>query len=119
MRLWSFHPKYLDPKGLVALWREALLAQQVLRGKTKGYKHHPQLDCFKRQIDPLASVATYLVEICQEAKKRRYNFDASKIDTRLAMGPIQVTKGQLIYEWELFKSKLAARDPLVQQQMTF
>jgi hypothetical protein len=43
MRLWSLHPQYLDPQGLVALWREALLAQAVLRGKTRGYKHHPQL----------------------------------------------------------------------------
>ncbi|HEU5178767.1 MAG TPA: pyrimidine dimer DNA glycosylase/endonuclease V, partial [Burkholderiales bacterium] len=32
MRLWSLHPKYLDARGLVALWREALLAQAVLRG---------------------------------------------------------------------------------------
>lgn len=23
MRLWSSHPKYLDAKGIVALWREA------------------------------------------------------------------------------------------------
>jgi len=30
MRLWSLHPRYLDAKGLVALWREGLLAQKVL-----------------------------------------------------------------------------------------
>ena len=41
MKLWSIHPKYLDAKGLVALWREALLAQKVLDGKTEGYKNHP------------------------------------------------------------------------------
>lgn len=35
MRLWTLHPKYLDTKGLVALWREALLAQKVLQGKQK------------------------------------------------------------------------------------
>jgi carboxyl-terminal processing protease len=29
MRLWSLHPKYLDAQGLVALWREALLAKAV------------------------------------------------------------------------------------------
>ncbi len=34
MRLWTLHPKYLDPRGLVALWREALFAQAVLRGWT-------------------------------------------------------------------------------------
>ena len=48
MRLWSVHPKYLDSKGLVALWREALLAKQVLEGGTKGYRNHPQLDRFKK-----------------------------------------------------------------------
>ena len=37
MRLWTLHPKYLDPQGLVALWREALLARAVLQGKTRGY----------------------------------------------------------------------------------
>jgi hypothetical protein len=43
MRLWSVHPKYLDARGLVALWREGLLAQAVLRGRTSGYVRHPQL----------------------------------------------------------------------------
>ena len=27
MRLWSLHPKHLDPQGLVARWREGLLAR--------------------------------------------------------------------------------------------
>ena len=49
MRLWSVHPKYLDARGLVALWREALLAQAVLRGRTNGYVHHPQLQRFRTQ----------------------------------------------------------------------
>lgn len=111
MRIWSFHPKYLDTKGLVALWRETLLAQKVLKGETKGYKNHPQLNRFKRQIDPVASIATYLNEIWVEAEKRGYKFDASKIHTRRANGCVQVSRGQMIYEWELFKSKLAKRDP--------
>jgi hypothetical protein len=37
---------YLDGRGLVALWREALLAQAVLRGRTRGYRH-PQLARFR------------------------------------------------------------------------
>jgi len=52
MRLWTLHPKYLDAKGLVALWREALLAQKVLRGKTRGYRHHPQLFRFAKTNNP-------------------------------------------------------------------
>jgi hypothetical protein len=43
MRLWSLHPQYLDPAGLVAVWREGLLARAVFAGQTTGYKHHPQL----------------------------------------------------------------------------
>src|SRR5690606_6899395 len=42
MRLWSLHPRYLDRQGLLALWREALLARAVLRGETRGYTLHPQ-----------------------------------------------------------------------------
>ena len=63
MRLWSLHPGYLDCKGLVALWREGLLAQKVLLGATKGYRNHPQLDRFKLQTDPIAAIAAYLREV--------------------------------------------------------
>ena len=37
IRIWTLHPKYLDAKGLVAVWREALLAKHVLENKAKGY----------------------------------------------------------------------------------
>jgi hypothetical protein len=111
MRIWSLHPKYLDSKGLVALWRESLLAQKVLRGETKGYKNHPQLDRFKQQIEPIASIATYLVEIETEAFRRGYRFDASKIDCRRTVDMMPVTIGQLHYEWQFLKQKLACRDP--------
>ena len=70
MRLWSLHPKYLDPQGLVALWREALLAQAVLRGKTHGYRNHPQLDRFKQQSAPLVAMSLYLRAIHAEAELR-------------------------------------------------
>jgi len=32
----------LDAKGLVALSREALLAQKVSLGAMRGYRHHPR-----------------------------------------------------------------------------
>jgi len=38
MRLWSIHPSYLDRQGLLAVWREGLLALKVLKGETIGYK---------------------------------------------------------------------------------
>ena len=79
MRLWSLHPKYLDTKGIVALWREALLAQAVLRGDTKGYRHHPQLARFKAAHKPLHAITAYLSAIHKEAVRRNFKFDASKI----------------------------------------
>lgn len=67
MRLWSLHPKYLDARGLVALWREALLAQAVLRGETRGYRRHPQLERFRNHAAPLAAMSLYLRAIHAEA----------------------------------------------------
>lgn len=79
MRLWSLHPKYLDTKGIVALRREDLLARAVLRGDTKGYRHHPQLERFKATPEPMQAIAAYLAGIHQEADRRNFNFNVSKI----------------------------------------
>ncbi|MDP3663483.1 MAG: pyrimidine dimer DNA glycosylase/endonuclease V [Nitrosomonas sp.] len=82
MRLWSVHPYYLDAKGLVALWREGLLAQKVLQGHTKGYKNHPQLTRFKNTKNPVAAIAAYLGFVVDEAEIRGYHFDRNKITAR-------------------------------------
>lgn len=113
MRLWSLHPQYLDAKGLVALWREALLAQAVLAGKTKGYKHHPQLKRFQESSAPRAYIATYLRLVQAEAALRGYRFDARRIGRGSAAGlkPLKVTRGQLEYEWKHLRRKLKLRDP--------
>ena len=110
MRLWSIHPKYLDHKGLVALWREALLAQKVLQNTTRGYKHHPQLIRFKNTDDPLAAIGSYLEEIFKESLKRGYHFNPSKINQRRTKSKIEVKKGQIEYEFEHLNSKLKNRD---------
>jgi hypothetical protein len=111
MRLWTLHPKYLDTKGLVALWRETLLAQQVLLGKTRGYKHHPQLFRFAETNNPPAALATYLQGVHEEAVHRGYQFNASKIGRRQFRGKLKETRGQLLYEWRHLKRKLKRRDP--------
>ena len=111
MRLWSIHPKYLDTKGLVALWREALLAKHVLEGKTKGYKNHPQLNRFKKSEKPLDSINGYLAVIHQEALNRKYAFDKQKVDWTFRPTSLLVTKGQLQYESVHFLSKIKTRDP--------
>lgn len=113
MRLWSLHPRHLDPKGLVALWREALLAQAVLGGRTKGYRHHPQLERFRSAPEPMDAIARYLDGILAEARRRRYAFDASRIRTRRPPSDrriLEVTSGQLEYEWSLLTEKLRRRD---------
>lgn len=111
MRIWTLHPRYLDARGLVALWRESLLAQKVLRGRTRGYRHHPQLARFKAQPDPVAAVATYLRCIVEEAKSRGYQFTARKIARRSTAALLPATRGQLRYEWAHLKRKLRQRDP--------
>ena len=110
MRLWSIHPKYLDAKGLVALWREALLAQNVLLGNTIGYKNHPQLNRFKATNNPIGAIASYLRGVEKEAKARSYNFDSAKINSKRIIGPILVTSGQIEFECSHLKMKLEARD---------
>lgn len=117
MRLWSLHPAYLDGKGLVALWREGLLAQKVLSGNTRGYRSHPQLDRFKRQADPLAALGAYLREVQHEASQRGYRFDASKILSCAETPRIRVTRGQLTYELAHLKAKLKIRAPAAHQRI--
>lgn len=111
VRLWSLHPRYLDPKGLVALWREALLAQAVLAGETRGYTRHPQLERFRRTAEPLGAIGAYLKAVAEEAQSRGYAFAVTKIRIPGEMPPIPVSQGQLCFEWEHLKAKLARRDP--------
>jgi len=111
MRLWSIHPSYLDTKGLVALWREGLLAQKVLLGKTKGYKNHPQLTRFKNTGNPCGAIAGYLKYVVDEATDRGYNFDRNKIIKSQYIGKIFVTSGQLQYEFTHLRNKLKKREP--------
>jgi hypothetical protein len=116
MRLWTVHPRYLDSKGLVAAWREALLAQKVLAGGTKGYRHHPQLARFQAQADPAAAIATFLAGLADEAQTRGYHFDASKIARPRFPGKIAETDGQLLYEWKHLLAKLRQRAPELEKQ---
>ncbi len=111
MRLWTLHPQYLDAQGLVALWREALLAQKVLQGRTTGYRHHPQLLRFRQTKQPVAAIASYLKAVHEEARRRDYQFDASKISRARSRAKLTETQGQLLYEWKHLKRKLRQRQP--------
>lgn len=110
MRLWSLWPGYLDSKGLVALWREGLLARAVLAGKTRGYRNHPQLQRFREAADPLATLDAYLWEVVGEAGARGFQFDASKLGSLTQVPALTVTDGQLRFEWGHLLGKLERRD---------
>ena len=111
MRLWTLHPRYLDRQGLTGLWREALLAQAVLRGLTQGYRSHPQLLRFRAQAEPLAAIATYLRAVHAEAAQRGYRFNVALIPEFRSSAPIAETEGQLAFEWAHLRAKLALRSP--------
>lgn len=113
MRLWTLHPKYLDPKGLVALWREGLLARAVLNNQTKGYKQHPQLERFRAHSDPLAAIDAYLAVVLAEATLRGYAFDSTKIRPTQKVAPMATTTGQISCEWEHLMHKLVVRSPVL------
>ena len=117
MRLWSLHPKYLDRRGLVAAWREGLLAQAVLRGHTTGYRAHPQLLRFRRCPASVGAIATYLRGLHAESLVRGYRFDAAKISRARYSVHLHVTRGQLAYEWKHLLAKLAVRDPERHRQL--
>ena len=110
MRIWSIHPKYLDSKGLVALWREALLAKHVLEGKTKGYCNHPQLHRFKTSGSPLDAINQYLSAVYEEALIRQYNFDRAKFNHSAIALVMTVTEDQIDYEFKHLLLKLKIRD---------
>lgn len=112
MRLWSVHPAILDRRALVACWREALLAQKVLAGETRGYTRHPQLERFRACDEPLDAIGHYLTSLRIEADARAYSFDASRVRRGDAANPgIPVTSGQLAIELAHLRAKVAGRDP--------
>lgn len=115
MRLWSLHPRYLDRQGLTAAWREALLAQAVLAGRTRGYTRHPQLERFRGTADPVGVVGSYLTCVRAEALVRGYGYDVTRVDRPdpegAWLGSLPVTDGQLELEWRHLLAKLTVRSP--------
>jgi hypothetical protein len=111
MRLWSLNPSYLDTKGIVALWREGLLARAVLRGATKGYRHHPQLIRFRELRSPVSAINQYLSVVADEADARNYRFDRTRIGPVRVRETIPVAKGQVAFETVHLRRKLKVRSP--------
>jgi pyrimidine dimer DNA glycosylase len=110
MRLWTIHPRYLDARGLVALWREALLAKAVLRRETRGYRRHPQLARFRAHPAPRSAINAYLAAVYAEAVARGYDFDRSKVGPLRRVSRIAATSGQVDHEWRHLMRKLSVRN---------
>lgn len=110
MRLWSLHPRHLDRQGLVAVWREALLAQAVLLERTVGYRHHPQLERFRALPRPAAALGCYLSHVAAEAEARGYRFDRDRIVSVDPIVGLSVTDTQIEFEWAHLNRKLRERD---------
>ncbi len=117
MRLWSLHPRYLDRLGLVAVWREGLLAQKVLAGKTRGYQNHPQLERFRESENPPEAIAQYLLGVWREACRRGYCFSGEKIGPTGQDIFLQVSRGQLEFELQWLGEKLKKRDFRARQKL--
>lgn len=110
MRLWTIHPRFLDGIGLAAVWRRALLAREVLRGKTRAYRNHPQLARFRAHPSPVSAINAYLRAVHAEAARRGYRFDKGKLGPVRSRARIRATDGQLAFEWRHLRRKLAGRD---------
>lgn len=122
MRLWSIHPEYLDRAGLLGLWREALLAQQVLHGLSEGYKNHSHMQRFYAlpKEDAMQHMSDYLFYIWQEGKLRGYKLNVNNIkdprndEPHIMVVPdtlFTVTSGQLALEYQILRMKVKERDP--------
>ena len=93
------------------MWREALLAQAVLRGQTQGYTRHPQLDRFRAHRAPVDAIGSYLHAVADAAAGRGFGFDRAKLAPRQRVASIPVTTSQIQYEWVWLLRKLDRRDP--------
>ncbi|SER91596.1 hypothetical protein SAMN05443377_11827 [Propionibacterium cyclohexanicum] len=111
--MWSLHPQYLDRQGLLGCWRESLLAQAVLAGRTKGYRAHPQLQRFSAQAEPLVALAAYLAGLADEGDRRGYHLDRTRIieSPPGSVGFMTVTREQLLFEAGHLRAKLIERSP--------
>lgn len=119
MCLWSVHPQYLDKHGLMALWREGLLAQKALCASAAVSQSNPQLRRFKNNDNPLRAIGTYLSFVAAEGARQGYNLNHEKIlYPNFDQEVIPVDASQIAFEAERLKNKLRIRDKLKFKQLS-
>lgn len=109
----------MDKHGLIALWREGLLAQKALNGGAKGYQNNPQLVRFKRQDNPLKAIGTYLSFVAAEGARQGYKLNHEKIlYPNFDEAVIEADLGQVAFEKEHLKDKLKRRDVIKFEELS-
>jgi hypothetical protein len=93
------------------LWREALLAQSIISGRTAAYRNHPQAIRVLEQEDPWGAMHDYLMGVWDEGHRRGYRYNRSRILQHDGHHPMDVPRGQVEYEAVLLRSKLEVRNP--------
>jgi len=99
------------------------LARGTPRSKGSRWSHQrlsPAIRSFIRfqaQPDPLAAIAAFLTGLAEEANRRGYHFDVSKILHRATKERISETRGQLLFEWKHLQKKLHVRAPLAARKL--
>jgi hypothetical protein len=116
MRFWSINPRLLDYPTIKACWANLMLAKKIKNDRSTVYSNHPPL--MKLNNIPHSSFLWYMEEIRQEC----YNYSNYRIrhrsyrDAQLrrfirdnegeGYEKIEVTTGQLMYEFALLQSRL-------------
>ena len=108
-RIWSLHPKYLDGIEIFFLWRNCIMAKKILDGTEKVNRKFPHLARFESSSNPIGAINIYLSEVYKIASTHGKNFKLDKFDDSFKDISLNVTKGQMEYEVELFKKKLRNR----------
>lgn len=118
MRLWSIHPKYLDPSGFGGLWNESNIASKCLYGQTDTWKrknawiNHSQLDRFKFHFNPKSAISFYRLIVFADSLRRSYNYNIRLIQPLENIPDrIPVTEGQVLYEFTELYRRIEKRCP--------
>jgi len=128
MRLWSFHPKYLDDQTLYLTWKKGMIAVRALTGNLAGYErtyaNHGQLVRFRQQPDPVQAISDYMHALVDEAQRRGYTYPRYFKRKALPKSPngtrMTVTAGQMECEvWRYANDILGRRRGMIQHYVRF
>lgn len=124
MRIWSFHPKYLDKQGLSRAINEGIAGNKALRKTGEGYppswEKHSQLERFKTTAIPGIYSQLYLDRLFM-IKYNSWMLETNQEpffdDIENPYPKLKVTIGQLKYEWQRYLKKISKRSPKLYEEL--